>query len=215
MRHNSKSRKRLIWRICLATVIGLLLSASWTAWRIWTFETTTTHNADAAIILGASTWNGVPSPVFKARIDHGIDLYHAGRVSTLLFSGGTGIGEPTSLAEAAHAYALQRGVPKDAIVIEPYSRITKENIVYSRQVAAAYGLTSFLIVSDPLHMKRAMRMARANDMRAWPSATPTTRYRSLKTRLWFLKRETYFYIQYVLVTRFIPPPPMPTQKEEE
>ena len=152
MRHNSKSRKRLIWCICLTTVIGLLLSASWTAWRIWTFETTTTHNADAAIILGASTWNGVPSPVFKARIDHGIDLYHAGRVSTLLFSGGTGIGEPTSLAEAAHAYALPRGVPKDAIVIEPYSRIKKGNIVYSRQVAAAYGLTSFLIVSDPLRM---------------------------------------------------------------
>ena len=88
-------------------------------------------------------------------------------------------------------------------MLEPFSRITFENLKYAKQIAESQGLRSFLIVSDPLHMRRAMRMAADLRMNARPSATPSSRYTSLRMRLWFLSRETYFYAQHVLVTRFM------------
>jgi uncharacterized SAM-binding protein YcdF (DUF218 family) len=95
-------------------------------------------------------------------------------------------------------------VPPEAILTEPYSRITHENLAYSAEIAEARGVRTFLIVSDPLHMRRAMRMAADLDLDARPAATPSTRHTSLRSRLWFLRRETFFYLQHVLVTRFLP-----------
>jgi uncharacterized SAM-binding protein YcdF (DUF218 family) len=201
--------------ICGAVVLCLAACVGWTAWRIWTFDTTTERTADAAIVLGASTWNGKPSPVFEERINHAIELYESGRVSRLIFTGGRGDGEPISLAEAARAYALSNGVPGGAILVEPYSRITKENLAHAKEISESAGLTSFLIVSDPLHMRRSILMARDLDMPAWASATPTTRYRSLGQRFWFLRRETYFYLQYMLVTRFLRPPTLEQAEQRE
>lgn len=183
---------------------GLLLYAVWTAWAIWAFRADDGARADAAIVLGATATGGQPSAAFVGRIDHGIALYRSGAVRKLIFTGGAMDGEALPLAVVASQYAIQRGVPPDAILQEPYSRITFENLRYARQIAATNGLHTFLIVSDPLHMRRAIRMASDLGMTARASATPTTSYRSLRSRLWFLRRETYFYLQYVLVTRFMP-----------
>jgi len=188
---------------------------AWTAIRIWTFNPEAPDHADAAIVLGASTWDSKPSPVYQERINHGIALYESGRVAKLIFSGGTGKGEKISLAEAAGEYALQKGIPEQDIILEPYSRITKENLALAGEVARAEGLETFLIVSDPLHLKRALRMAQDQGIRAWGSPTPTTKYRGMRKQLWFLRRETYFYIQYLLVTRYIPPPTLEEVKERE
>ena len=54
------------------------------------------------------------------------------------------------------------------------------------------GMETALIVSDPLHMRRAMEMAEALGIEARPSATPTTRYQSWTTQAPFLLREIYF-----------------------
>jgi len=186
----------------------LVLYVVWTSWRIWTYDGSTGRWADAAIVLGASNWGDKPSPVFVERIRHGVSLYKQGRVRKLIMSGGIGKGEDISLAETARGYATAQGVPASDIVMEPHSRITRENLVYSLAIAGKHNLGSFLIVSDPLHMFRSMRMARDLGMNAWPSATPTSLYISGKKRFWFLRRETYFYIQYVAVTRFIPVRPL-------
>jgi uncharacterized SAM-binding protein YcdF (DUF218 family) len=197
--------KRKHLRRGTAALLGVLaLYVAWTAWAIWTFPANQEARADAAIILGASAHAGLPSPVFAGRIDHGLELYRKGLVGKLVFTGGTPDGEAVTLAEAAARYARGRGIPSGDIVLEPYSRITYENLRYARQVAEAKGLRTFLIVSDPLHMRRAMRMAADLHMDAKASATPATRYTSLGSRLWFLRRETYFYVQYVLATRFMP-----------
>ena len=191
-------------RRSVATLVGaLVLFVAWTAWAIWTFPLDDSVKADAAIVLGASESNGQPSPVFAERLNHSMTLYKRGLVEKLIFTGGTPDGETVSLAESASRYALDRGIPARDIISEPYSRITYENLKYASQIGEAKGLRTFLIVSDPLHMRRAMRMAGDLHMNARASATPTTRYTSFGGRLWFLKRETYFYLQYVLVTRFM------------
>jgi uncharacterized SAM-binding protein YcdF (DUF218 family) len=95
-------------------------------------------------------------------------------------------------------YAVRHGVPAQAILTEAYSHTTRENLIHARRVMLANGLNKALIVSDPLHLKRALRMARDLNMHADAAPTPTTRYRSWRSKAWFLLRELYFYNHYLL-----------------
>jgi len=149
--------------------------------------------ADAAIVLGAAVWDGAPSPVFAARLDHAITLYHQGRVGALIFTGGVGEGDTLAESEVARTYALAQGVPAMAAFTETVSHITLTNLTEARRIVKKQGFNRVLLVSDPLHMKRAIAIARDLGLNAYPSPTPTTRYRTWKTQTGFLLRETYFY----------------------
>jgi len=178
-------------------VFGVLAS------RICSFGNTRSDaSADAAIVLGAAVWSSGVSPVFRERINHGIDLYRTGKVRKLIFTGGQGNpGEPTESA-AARDFALQSGVPAQDILIEEKSHTTYENIKYAKQVADAHNIKRVLIVSDPLHMKRAVLMAQDVGLKAEPSPTPSTRYQSVKSQLGLLMHETYYYIGYLIRRSF-------------
>lgn len=183
--------------------LGLsLIVVLWTAGSIWFFNPDPGKTADAAMVLGASTWNGKPSPVYRERIQHGINLYHQDRVGTLLFSGGTGIGEPRSLAEAGRDMAMAQGVPAKDILLEPWSRNTRQNLHWSRQVLETNQVETVLIVSDPLHLKRALAIAGHAGLDASPSATPTSMFRSRGARWKQLKGESKWLIGYRLIGRW-------------
>ena len=160
-------------------------------------------SADAAVVLGAAVWTAQVSPVFRERINHGIDLYRNGRVQKIIFTGGQGNpGEPTE-SSAARQYALQRGIPASDILIEEKSHTTYENILYAKQLADTHGIKKVLIVSDPLHMKRAVAMATDVGLVAEPSPTPSTRYQGLKSQMTLLAHETYYYIGYLVRRPFL------------
>ena len=161
-----------------------------------------TRRADAALVLGAGSAGGKISPVFQARVDHGIWLYQNGYVDLLILTGGVGEGETTSDAYAARSYALKQGVPDTAILVEETSTITQENIENAKQITDQMHVQSILVVSDPLHMKRAMLMARDVGLEAYSSPTRTTRYQTWKTKLPFLIREEFFYVGYRIVRLF-------------
>ncbi len=95
-------------------------------------------------------------------------------------------------------YALAQQVKSADILTETQSRTTHQNLTNALEVANAHQLNKFLIVSDPLHMKRAVLMARGLGMDAHSSPTPTTRYRSFYSQIEFLSRETYFYFVYLV-----------------
>jgi uncharacterized SAM-binding protein YcdF (DUF218 family) len=155
-------------------------------------------NADAAVILGASIWNDKPSPVFQERINHGIWLYKNGYVKYLIFTGGAGKNSNVSESFVAMNYAIENSIPIEKIFIEEKSRVTFENIFYARNIIRDNNFTKIIIVSDPLHMKRAITMARDLNLNVYPSPTPTTRYISSKTKLNFLLYELSYYIFYEL-----------------
>ena len=179
--------------LTLLVTVGLLAS------RIYLYRTASSDGpADAAIVLGAAVWGAQVSPVFRERINHGIDLYQNRKVQKLIFTGGQGNSNEPTESSAARVYALQRGVPAADILIEQKSQTTYENILYAKQIADAYGLRKVLIVSDPLHMKRAVAMARDIGFDADPSPTPSTRYRGLGSQARLLAHETYYYIGYLL-----------------
>jgi uncharacterized SAM-binding protein YcdF (DUF218 family) len=155
-----------------------------------------TVNADVAVILGASVWHNKPSPVFQERINHGIWLYKNGYVKYLIFTGGIGKNSNMSESSVAKEYAIKNFVPDEKIFIEEISRITFENIVYAGNIIREHNFNKIIIVSDPLHMKRAITMARDNNLKVYSSPTPTTRYITIKTKLNFLLYETFFYLAY-------------------
>lgn len=160
-------------------------------------------SADAAIVLGAAVWNGQPSPVFAERINHAITLYHEGRVRFLIFTGGAGTNEAAAESLVAASYAIENGVAAKDTFCETSSKITFENLQGAKQITRQLGLGRVLIVSDPLHMRRSIEMARDLGLDAYPSPTQTTRYISFLSRSVFLLREIFFYGIYLVERPFI------------
>ena len=184
----------------------LVLALAYVVWggtlaiAIWKYAATQEpiREADAAVVLGARTWDSEPSPVFRERILHAIDLYDAGAVSRILLTGGADHGGELSEAEVAFDVLVGAGIPRTAILLESASHSTYENLRQAGRLAEDYDIESLLIVSDPLHMRRALTIARDLGLDAWPSPTPTTRYRSLASRIVFLLRETLAYSAYLI-----------------
>ena len=117
----------------------------------------------------------------------------------IIFTGGVGNSNENPEAIVGRNYAIAQKIPVTNILIETSSRTPHQNLKNAKIVANNRQFTKFLIVRDPLHMKRSVLMARNLGPDAYPSPTPTTRYRSLNTQLGFLARETYFYIVYLVL----------------
>ena len=88
------------------------------------------------------------------------------------------------------------GVPAEDILTEDTSTITQENLENAKVIMKQNGYETAIIVSDPLHMKRAMLLAKDAGIEGYSSPTPTTRYKSLKTKIPFVAREVFFYVGY-------------------
>jgi uncharacterized SAM-binding protein YcdF (DUF218 family) len=159
--------------------------------------------ADAAIVLGAAAWDGRPSPVFEERIKHAIDLYRAGRVRAIIFTGGVGKGQQVADSVVAAAYAIQQGVDENDVFCETKSRYTYENLRGANAIVQEQGFVRVLIVSDPLHMRRAVSMARDLGLDSYPSPTPTSRYVSLQSKAKFLWGEVRYYTAYLVGRPFM------------
>ena len=186
-------------KLAALMLAAILIILSGTALSIVSYsEKDETRPADAAIVLGASVYDNSPSPVFCERISHAVDLYNNGCVNAIIMTGGIGEGNIRSEADIAREYAEQLGVPAEVIFIEEDSSTTAENLENARSVMSEQGFDIALIVSDPLHMKRAMLYADDLGMTAYSSPTPTTLYRSWKTKLPFLIREEFYYLGYIV-----------------
>lgn len=192
-------------RLKKMTILLLIASLSWCVilgihvWRFGMYDGAT--KSDCIIVLGATVQGATASPVYEERIRHGIRLYHSGYASKLLFTGGIGDGQIYSEASVGRTTAIQQGVPEADILVEEKSRTTQQNLSEARAVMRQHGIKSAMIVSDPLHMKRAMMMAGDLNISAASSPTPTSRYKSLKTELGFLICKVYFIYHYFAMGR--------------
>ena len=198
-----KIGKKFFCLISLFLILSILFYLIFTAISIVNYgKTDEKESSDVAIILGAGTSNGEVSPVYRERINHGIWLYENGYVDYLILTGGIGEGNDVSDAYIAKQYAISKSVPEQSIFIEEKSTITEENLENAKAIMDENSFATAIIVSDPLHMKRAMLMAGDYGIYACSSPTPTTMYRSLKTKIPFLAREEFFYIGYSVVRVF-------------
>lgn len=194
-----KRIKRIIAVVCLL----LLVCISGNAISIWNYGKADERQlADVVIVLGAGVENDKVSPVFRERINHGVWLYLNGYAEKIIMTGGYGEGNEKSDAFVAKQYAQAQGVPEGDILLEEKSTITQENIANAKSIMNDNQYSTAIVVSDPLHMKRAMLMAADYGIEAYSSPTPTTMYRSTANKLKFLAREIFFYIGYKIYRLF-------------
>lgn len=170
---------RSVFRDLVAVVVigGVAIAAvaCVAAYRVWQQgQVDDRRHADAIVVMGAAQYDGRPSPLFAARIDHAIELYRAGVASRLVMTGGKAIGDRTTEAASALQYAVSHGVPPEAILVEDQSRTTLESIHAVGGILRAHGLSDAVFVSDRPHMLRVLRMAADDRIVAWGSPTQTS-----------------------------------------
>ena len=190
-----RARGVLGW-VGLSALAGLIWSVVLSV-QIWSFGAVDgAAKSDCIIVLGAAVYGDKPSPVFEERIRHGIHLFKDGYAPLIVFTGGKGVRATLAESEAAAKFAISNGVPQDSILTEDRSRTTQQNLAEANALMDGRGLKSAILVSDPLHLFRAAQMAEDLKIEAHLSATPTSRYQSLRSRMGFLIRELYFCHHY-------------------
>jgi uncharacterized SAM-binding protein YcdF (DUF218 family) len=190
-----------------AAWLGALLAVWWAATR------DRARPAAAIVVLGAAQYDGRPSPVLRARLDHGVALWRRGLAPRLILTGGARAGDRSTEAAAGRRYVVARGVPDSAVLLESEGQSTSESL---RAVAALLGEVrrtgarpdgpppvpplSAVLVSDPFHMLRAGVLARRYGLVPYTSPTPTSPISANPRLEWgYLARES-LKVPFVLLT---------------
>lgn len=127
---------------------------------------------DAILVMGAAQYNGDPSEVLEARLDHALELYRQGLAPVIIVTGGNQPGDAYTEAGTSEQYLIDRGVPPDAILMEDMGRDTWASMQNAATVAADRDIDTVLVVSDGFHLFRSERMAEAVGFDAYSSPTP-------------------------------------------
>lgn len=130
--------------------------------------------AGTIVVLGAAQYNGRPSPVLRARLDHALDLYRRGVADTLIMTGGTGAGDTVSEAVVSKRYVVRHGVPEGAVLTERAGMTSLQSMRGVADLMDEAGLRSAVLVSDPFHMLRLRLLALRVGIRAHSSPTRTS-----------------------------------------
>ena len=129
---------------------------------------------DAIVVLGAAQYNGRPSPVLRARLDHALELYREGHAPVVIVTGGVGRGDTISEAAVGRRYLVAHGVPASAVVVQSEGRNTSASMNGVGQWVRDRQLTRVLLVSDPFHMFRLRLEARRTALEAYTSPTESS-----------------------------------------
>jgi len=163
-------------------------------------ETDARGPADAILVLGAAVYPGErPSPALYVRTETGVELYRQGYAQHLILSGGLG-GYPPSEAEMMRRIAVGLGVPEGAILLEDQSHSTIANFENSARIMAEHGWQSALVVTDPYHIYRALRVGRDAGLVVYPvpaAASPT--WTIPRLRVYYTLREAFAVMAYEVV----------------
>ncbi len=186
---------RLARRLLAAAVLAVLLVVAGTAVSIWwTARQDDRPRSDAIVVLGASQFDGRPSSVFKARLQHARALYQDGVAARVVTVGGSRPGDRTTEAEAGAAFLEERGVE---VVAVPEGRNTLESLAAVDGLMTEHGWETAVLVTDPWHSLRSRTMARDQGIAAETSPTragPSVRTRGTQIR--YIARETAAYLYY-------------------
>jgi uncharacterized SAM-binding protein YcdF (DUF218 family) len=132
---------------------------------------------EAIVVLGAAQYDGRPSAIYEARLEHAVELWRDQVAPLVVFTGGKEPGDRFTEGGSGARWALQRGVPEGAVLTEERSRTTYQNLAGAKRALERRnpgGRHRIVVVSDPFHMFRAVRQAADLGMDAYPSPTRTS-----------------------------------------
>lgn len=182
LRHPQESpppRRRGAVSRFVRVVLALVLLAT----ALWALTVAAIHlygrrdearRADAIVVLGAAQYDGRPSPVLRARLDHAIALYENGVARKIIMTGGVGPGDTVSEAVVGRRYAERKGVPAGDILTERRGLSSLESMEAVAALMRAREMESAVLVSDPFHMLRVKLLAARVGIRGYTSPTRTS-----------------------------------------
>lgn len=174
----SGERHFWMWRAAgLVVLVGLIASAFWCHWVYAQMKVCATEDqaapADAIVVFGAAEYNGRPSLVLRARLDHALSLYNRGLAPLLITLGGdAGDADQFSEGEVGRSYLMGAGVDEDDIIAETHSRNTKDSVRRLAVIARANNLHRLILVSDGMHLFRLRAVSAAEGLTVLTSPRP-------------------------------------------
>jgi uncharacterized SAM-binding protein YcdF (DUF218 family) len=195
----------LVGRVVLALIIAAVLVVGSTALAIWwTARQDARPHSDAIVVLGSAQYNGRPSSIFAARLEHARVLFRQGVAPVVVTVGGKKSGDNFTEAQAGRDYLAREGIPAEALLAVPEGVDTLESM---RDVAAVFRQHDWkkaVLVTDPWHVMRAQKMADDSGIQA--SGSPTRQGPAVHTRATqfrYIMRETAAYLVYRMTGRSV------------
>jgi uncharacterized SAM-binding protein YcdF (DUF218 family) len=148
------------WALSAAVLLFIVLLVGVLGWCRWVYTQIESYASQdqaapayAIVVLGAAEYDGRPSPVYRARLDHALELYHRGIAPLIITLGGNG-GDQFNEGSVGEQYLISMGVPEADIIAETESRNTEESARRIAVIARVNGLRRLVVVSDDTHMFR-------------------------------------------------------------
>jgi uncharacterized SAM-binding protein YcdF (DUF218 family) len=185
-------------------VAGAVIAAA-VAWVLWVHgqiryyaQRDNAQPADAIAVFGAAEYDGRPSPVLRARLDHALELYKRGLAPLIITLGG---GEATDLHSeggVGHDYLLAHGVPARDIIAETESDNTEQSAQRLAVIARVNGLRTIDVVSDGTHLFRIRAICKKDGLNVFTSPRPVGRSIPASQRFQRLSHEIVSYTAWKL-----------------
>lgn len=157
------------------------------------------RSSDCIVVLGAAQYNGRPSPVLKARLDHTVNLYNRKLAPRIITTGGYGLDKRFTEAGAAREYLMKRGVPAAAIEVDPNGETTLQSVRSVKERLTQEGFRSCIVVSDGFHLFRSKAIFAYEGILVYPSPAPGSPIEnSPAARFWHSLREVFVYCAFRL-----------------
>jgi uncharacterized SAM-binding protein YcdF (DUF218 family) len=162
--------RRAVWNGLVAALAAVLVYIAYVSMRI---QSQAAHDearpADVILVLGAAEYNGHPSPVLRARLDHAVELYRRKLAPRVLTTGGAG-GDPVfTEGGVGRSYLMTQGVPAEAITVENEGDTTVYSVGLAAEIIRRMGLHSVIVVSDGYHIYRVKKILQARGLEAYGS----------------------------------------------
>jgi uncharacterized SAM-binding protein YcdF (DUF218 family) len=157
-------------------------------------EETPMQKADAIVIFGAAQYAGHPSPVYRARLDRGFELYAKGMAAVVITTGGAAQDPEFTEGGVGRDYLLRRGVPERAMIAETQGSDTATSAARVGNIMRANGMKSCIAVSDAYHVFRIRALLEREGVEVEVAPRPESRPRTKLERFWAVMREALSYL---------------------
>jgi uncharacterized SAM-binding protein YcdF (DUF218 family) len=192
---NKPSRLRLPLLSLLAVAGAFVLFLGITGMRIVrTAGEAPAKKADVIVVFGAAEYAGRPSPVYRARLDHGFELFEKGMAPVVITTGGAAQDPEFSEGGVGRDYLLRRGVPEQALIAETQGSDTAQSAVRVANIMHVNGMHSCIAVSDAYHVFRIRALLEHQGVQVEVAPRPESRPHSLLQRLGSAMREAMSYL---------------------
>ena len=190
-------RRILLRGVALVLTLAVAIPVSLAGWVWWVARQDDRRSSDVIIVLGTTQYDGRPSSIFTARLEHALVLHSRGVAPVVLTVGGARPGDRFTEARAAAEYLTAGGLPSDAVLAVGEGSDTLRSVQAAARVMRSHDWASAVLVTDPWHVLRARRMARDAGIDAVGSPTrqgPAVYTR--QTQLRYITRETAALLSY-------------------